>query len=186
MGIKDKFIKNTSDKLSNKVLDLEPVTGKSALPVNESDLSRRRERAEELVRKKSMWSSAASIVPIPGLDFGVDLKLMKDIIEDINKIYGLNHKQVSHMSDDLKERILAAASIQGSQFIGRAVSKAILKVAIRDVAKRTAAKQTKWFPLVGQAISASISYYFMKKLGNEHIEKCESVAKRILETPTGK
>ena len=109
-----------------------------------------------------MWSSAASVVPIPGLDFGVDLKLMKDIIEDINKIYGLNHKQVSHMSDDLKERILAAASIQGSQFIGRTVSKAILKVAIRDVAKRTAAKQTKWFPLVGQAISASISYYFMK------------------------
>ena len=26
-----------------------------------------------------------SVVPIPGLDFGVDIKLMKDIIEDINK-----------------------------------------------------------------------------------------------------
>ena len=101
MGIKDKLIKNTSDKLGNKVMDLEPVTGKSALPVNDSDLERRKERAEELVRKKSLWSSAASVVPIPGLDFGVDLKLMKDIIEDINKIYGLDHKQVSHMSNDL-------------------------------------------------------------------------------------
>lgn len=89
------------------------------------------------------------------------------------------------MSDDLKERILVAASIQGSQFIGRTVSKAILKVAIKDVAKRTAAKQTKWFPLVGQAISASISYYFMKKLGDEHIQKCENVAKKLLATPTG-
>ena len=37
-----------------------------------------------------------------------------------------------------------------------------MKVVIKDVAKRTAAKQTKWFPFVGQAVSASISYYFMK------------------------
>ena len=38
-----------------------------------------------------------SVVPIPGLDFGVDLKLMKDIIEDVNKIYGLDHKQVNSL-----------------------------------------------------------------------------------------
>lgn len=34
-----------------------------------------------------------SVVPIPGLDFGVDIKLMKDIIEDINKIYGLDRNK---------------------------------------------------------------------------------------------
>ena len=85
------------------------------------------------------------------------------------------------MSDDLKERVLAAASIQGSQFIGRTISKGILKIIVRDVAKRTAAKQTKWFPFVGQAISASISYYFMKKMGEDHIQKCENVAKKLLE-----
>lgn len=33
-----------------------------------------------------------SVVLILGLDFGVDLKLMKDIIEDVNKIYGLDYK----------------------------------------------------------------------------------------------
>lgn len=46
-----------------------------------------------------------SVVPIPGLDFGVDIKLMRDIIEDINKIYGLDHKQVNTLGDDVKERI---------------------------------------------------------------------------------
>ena len=55
-----------------------------------------------------------------------------------------------------------------------------MKVVIKDVAKRTAAKQTKWFPFVGQAVSASISYYFMKKLGQDHIEKCEKVIKELL------
>lgn len=180
MGIKDKFIKKSTDKIGNKMLKIDPVVDKGRLPKNKKDLAKRRERAEELVRKKALLSSSASVIPIPGLDFGVDLKLMKDIIEDINKIYGLDHKEVNRMSDDLKERVLVAASIQGSQFIGRTVSKGILKMVVKDVAKRTAAKQTRWFPVVGQAIAASISYYFMKKLGDEHIDKCENVAKKLI------
>lgn len=180
MGIRDKFVKKSTDKIGNKMLKIDPVVGKGRLPKNKKDLAKRRERAEELVRKKALLSSSASVIPIPGLDFGVDLKLMKDIIEDINKIYGLDHKEVNRMSDDVKERVLVAASIQGSQFIGRTVSKGILKMVVKDVAKRTAAKQTRWFPVVGQAIAASISYYFMKKLGDEHIEKCENVAKKMM------
>ncbi|ORN80764.1 DUF697 domain-containing protein, partial [Staphylococcus aureus] len=110
----------------------------------------------------------------------VDLKLMKDIIEDVNKIYGLDHKQVNSLGDDVKERIMSAAAIQGSQFIGKRISSAFLKIVIRDVAKRTAAKQTKWFPVVGQAVSASISYYFMNKIGKDHIQKCENVIKNVM------
>lgn len=180
MGIRDKFVKKSTDKIGNKMLKIDPVVGKGRLPKNKKDLAKRRERAEELVRKKALLSSSASVIPIPGLDFGVDLKLMKDIIEDINKIYGLDHKEVNRMSDDVKERVLVAASIQGSQFIGRTVSKGVLKMVVKDVAKRTAAKQTRWFPVVGQAIAASISYYFMKKLGDEHIDKCENVAKKMM------
>ena len=59
------------------------------------------------------------------------------------------------------------------------MSSAVLKVIIRDMAKRMT-KQTKWFPVVGQAVSASISYYFMNKLGREHIEKCEKVLHDII------
>ena len=38
---------------------------------------------------------------------------MRDIIEDVNKIYGLDHKQVNSMREDVKERIFTAAAIQG-------------------------------------------------------------------------
>ena len=67
------------------------------MPTTQEELRQRRERAETLVKKKSLLSSGASIVPIPGLDFGVDLKLMRDIIEDVNKIYGLDHDQVNSL-----------------------------------------------------------------------------------------
>lgn len=180
MGIKNKVTNKLTNKFGNKVLNIEEVDAKSNLPTTNDEIANRRERAEALIRKKAILSSSVSIVPIPGLDFGVDLKLMRDIIEDINKIYGVDHKQVNNLGDDVKERIYTAAAIQGSQFVGRKVSSALLKVVIRDVAKRTAAKQTKWFPIVGQAISASISYYFMKKIGQDHIEKCEKVIRSIV------
>ncbi|MBU0437257.1 DUF697 domain-containing protein [Staphylococcus succinus] len=180
MSFKNKITNNVTQKLGNKVLDIEDVRNKSNLPTTNIEIEERRERAQTLVKKKSLLSSGISVVPIPGLDFGVDIKIMRDIIEDVNKIYGLDHKQVNSMKEDMRERIFAAAAIQGSQFIGKKVSNAILKVVIRDVAKRVAAKQTKWFPFVGQAISASISYYFMKKVGDEHIEKCEKVIKDLV------
>ncbi|ANQ63870.1 DUF697 domain-containing protein [Staphylococcus equorum] len=180
MSFKNKITNNVTQKVGNKVLNIEDIKNKGSIPTTHNEIEERRQRAEALVRKKSMLSSGVSVVPIPGLGFSVDIKLMKDIIEDVNKIYGLNHKQVNTMGDDMKERVLTTAAIQGSQFIGKKVSSAILKVVIRDVAKRTAAKQTKWFPVIGQAITASISYYFMKKIGNDHIQKCEKVAKSLV------
>ena len=48
---------------------------------------------------------------------------MRDIIEDVNKIYGLDHKEVNSLGDDVRERVMSAAAIQGSQFVGRKVSK---------------------------------------------------------------
>lgn len=180
MSFKNKITNNVTQKVGNKVLNIEDINNKGSIPTTHSEIEERRQRAEALVRKKSMLSSGVSVVPILGLGFSVDIKLMKDIIEDVNKIYGLDHKQVNTMGDDMKERVLTTAAIQGSQFIGKKVSSAILKVVIRDVAKRTAAKQTKWFPVVGQAITASISYYFMKKIGNDHIQKCEKVAKSLV------
>ena len=60
------------------------------MPTTKEEIAERRAKAETIVKKKSLLSSGMSVVPIPGLDFGVDIKLMRDIIEDINKIYGLD------------------------------------------------------------------------------------------------
>ncbi|MCL4618247.1 DUF697 domain-containing protein [Staphylococcus aureus] len=180
MGFKNNLTSNLTNKIGNSVFKIENINEKGAMPTTIKELNERRQRAEAIVKRKSLMSSTMSIVPIPGLDFGVDLKLMKDIIEDVNKIYGLDHKQVNSLGDDVKERVMSAAAIQGSQFIGKRISSAFFKIVIRDVAKRTAAKQTKWFPVVGQAVSASISYYFMNKIGKDHIQKCENVIKNVM------
>lgn len=175
-----KISNKIAESVGNKVLNIDKITKKDALPTNAAEIQKRRQYAETLIKKKALLSSGATLVPIPGFDFGVDVKLMRDIIDDINKIYGLNHKQVNKLTDDVKNRVLTAAGIQGSQFIGRKVTNGIVKLFIRDLAKRTAAKQTRWVPMIGQAVSASISYYFMIKLGKDHIEKCENVVKSLI------
>ncbi|MCG3401508.1 DUF697 domain-containing protein [Staphylococcus massiliensis] len=169
-----------TDKIGSDLLDIEEIHEKEILPSNDQELQERRKRSKDLVNKKAMLSSGATVIPIPGLDFGVDMKLMKDIVEDVNKIYGVDHKHVNSFSDDVKERIMSAAAIQGSQVIGKRVSGALIKLLVKDVAKRTAVKQTRWFPIIGQTISAGVSYYFMMKLGNDHIEKCEKVTKSLM------
>ena len=112
MGIRSKLTNNITNKVGNSLLNIEEIKEKGDLPTTQEELRQRRERAETLVKKKSLLSSGASIVPIPGLDFGVDLKLMRDIIEDVNKIYGLDHDQVNSLSDQVKERIMSAAQFK--------------------------------------------------------------------------
>ncbi|MDU2145106.1 MAG: DUF697 domain-containing protein, partial [Staphylococcus sp.] len=97
MGIINKITNGVTDKVGKKVLDIEEINEKDILPKNEEEIAQRREKAKAVVKKKSLLSSGMSVVPIPGLDFGVDIKLMKDIIEDINKIYGLDQKQVNSL-----------------------------------------------------------------------------------------
>jgi len=46
--------------------------------------------------------------------------------------------------------------------------------------RREALKQSKWVPVIGQAVSGTISYYMMKKLGEQHIDKCERVARELI------
>ena len=179
MGFKNNLTSNLTNKIGNSVFKIENVDGKGAMPTTIQELRERRERAEAIVKRKSLMSSTMSVVPIPGLDFGVDLKLMKDIIEDVNKIYGLDHKQVNSLGDDVKEKLCLQQQFKVVNLLVKNF-KCIFKIVIRDVAKRTAAKQTKWFPVVGQAVSASISYYFMNKIGKDHIQKCENVIKNVM------
>ncbi|TDM14956.1 DUF697 domain-containing protein [Macrococcus bovicus] len=175
MGILDTVINQVGKNLN---------TGKQktlhSLPATETELIERRQQAEKIIQNKSLMSSAATVVPIPGIDVGVDLKLMKDIIEDINKVYGLSHKQVNNMAADMKQQVMFTAAKKGSDFIGRNITTKLLTVVLKAFAKREAAKQVRWIPVVGQAVAAGISYRLMKKLGEDHARKCEQVARSLM------
>ncbi|MEE1107800.1 DUF697 domain-containing protein [Macrococcoides canis] len=176
MGLLDTAINMATKQFTNN----KEVKTINSLPQSEADLIERRKRAESMLHNKSLMSSAAAVVPIPGLDVTADLKLMTNIIENINKEYGLSHKQVSGYTDDIKQKIVFSAAKSGSDFIGKKITKGFVAVVFKMMLRREALKQSKWVPVIGQAISGTISYYMMKKLGEKHIDKCERVARDLM------
>lgn len=179
MSLLDTVIKQASKRL-NQSSGVKEQLAKNELAQNETELIERREQAEKLIHNKSLMSSAAAVVPIPGVDVGADMKLMADIIEQINRVYGLSHKQVNGMADDMKQKVMFTAAKQGSDFIGKRISKTVVAILFKAMARRELAKQSKWVPVVGQAISGSISYYMMKKMGQAHLEKCDKVSRELM------
>ena len=77
MGIMNRFSSGVTNKVGNKVLNIEEIKEKVFCQQLKEEIAERRAKAETIVKKKSLLSSGMSVVPIPGLDFGVDIKLMR-------------------------------------------------------------------------------------------------------------
>lgn len=177
MGLLDTAINMATNAVTKNNTQNKTV---NTLPKNETELIERRERAEKLIHNKSLMSSAAAVVPIPGIDVTADMKIMTDIIEEINAEYGLSHKQVSGYTDEMKQKIVLSAAKTGSDFIGKKITTGLVTVLFKTLLRREVLKQSKWVPVIGQAVSGTISYYMMKRLGKAHIDKCEKVARSLM------
>lgn len=142
-------------------------------PLTENEIQIKEQEAREMVNKKALYSSIAAILPIPLLDIGTDVKLMKDIKKEAEEIFELDHKQVNELSDDLMNRALVMGTSMVSEFVGRNASKVLFKRAAKNskVARFGAA------PLATNALGAGVSYMLMKKLGHEYVDKCAEAAR---------
>ncbi len=134
--------------------------------ITEQNLKQRQEEAQALVKKKAMISSAAAILPIPFLDTGTDMKLMKDIHGDIEEIFEIDHDDVSSTSDDLATRALVMASSIGSDVVRKRITPSVF----RALSKKDKFSKFGFVTIVSNVLGAAISYYLMYKLGNDHID----------------
>ncbi|MFC3419845.1 hypothetical protein ACFOLA_10185 [Salinicoccus hispanicus] len=144
-----------------------------AQPLTENEIQIKEQEAREMVNKKALYSSIAAVLPIPLLDIGTDMKLMKDIRSEAEEIFELDHKQVNELSDDLMNRALVMATSMGSEFVGRNTSKFLFKGA----AKNSKVAKFGLAPLATNALGAGVSYMLMKKLGHDYVDKCAEAAR---------
>lgn len=178
MGIFDEVTTQVTKQMNKKYNKHDTLLNQ--LPKNEYEVIERRQQSEHLINNKALISSAVGVLPIPGLDIGVDIRLMTDIIEQINRIYGLSHKQVDNMADDAKKKVMFTVAKKGGDFVGKKLTTNLVSSIIKTIAKREVLKQSKWVPIIGQAVSGTISYFMMKKLGEAHIKKCEDIARDLI------
>jgi len=152
------------------------------IPGTVAELDRVRKACRTMVNKRATASAAAAAVPIPAIDIGADVAIMIELLPAINRRFGLSPEQIEQLDSVIKAEILVIISSVGSQLIGKIITKELVVQLLKKIGVKVATKQVaKFIPLIGQAISAGISFGAMKHLGNSHIDECYMVCKRVID-----
>ncbi|WP_230458989.1 YcjF family protein [Terrilactibacillus tamarindi] len=147
-----------------------------------SQLDKIQNECQTLVNKRASISAIAAVVPLPGVDIGADMALMMNLLNKINHKFGLSPGQIGKLDASVKAQIMVILTSAGTQLAGKIISKKTVTMLLKKVGKHMAVKQvTKYVPIAGQAVSASISYAAMRYLGKSHIDECYEVCKRMIE-----
>ena len=146
-----------------------------------AQLDRIRDDCRAIVTRRATMSATAAVVPIPGLDIGTDVAILIALLPRINEKFGLAPHQIDALDVETKRVVMMFVSSVGSNLIGRLVTRdLVIKLLMRMGVRVTTKGVVRYVPLIGQAISASLSFGAMKLLGNRHVDDCYEVARRAL------
>jgi len=146
------------------------------------DLEQAKRECLELIKKRAYISAGAAIVPIPFFDVMIDVGLLTALIPEMNQRFGLSKEYVSVFNPKTKEVKWDELRKSGVEFTGLMVARTGVKKSINGFISRMLTKQvTKFIPLGGQIVSASLGYIVFKKIAETHIEDGYKLAKSIQE-----
>ena len=157
---------------------------KTALALAQLDAIRT--ECRRLVTRRASLSAGVAVVPLPMLDVGIDIAILLKLLPQINERFGLTPAQIEGLDAETKRIVLMFVGSVGSTLVGRLVTRElVVRILMRMGVRVTTKGIVKFVPLLGQAISASISFGAMKLLGNKHIDDCYEVARRTLLAQAG-
>lgn len=146
----------------------------------ELDLDKVKKECQELVKKRAKFSAGVAVVPVPFFDVAVDAGMLTMLLPEISERFGLIENaseaaNLEHTDSRFKDFTDRAVS-----FAGLMATRGIVKKTIQGFGGRIAAKQvTKYIPLGGQMVAATMGYMIFKKIAFDHINECYKLAKKI-------
>jgi uncharacterized protein (DUF697 family) len=134
-------------------------------------------QCRQQVARRAMLSAGASVVPLPGFDLLADVAVLSRLLHEINEAFGLTPAQIEALSPQRRFTVYKAVNAAGATAVGRLVTRELLAMLARGVARKLATKTVlRFVPLAGQALAAGISYGLIRLLGERHIADCVRVA----------
>ena len=144
------------------------------------NLEQAREECLDLVKKRSYVSAGAAVIPVPFLDVVIDVGMLSFLIPEINARFGLAPDQISVYDPATKKIHWNELRKRGFEYSGLVVARTAAKASLNNLAAKVITKQiTKFIPLGGSIIAASLGYIVMKKVAEAHVEECYKLAKSI-------
>lgn len=150
-------------------------------PKSRAELEQVKTECLRLVNQRAVVSGVAAAIPLPGIDFTADVVIMAELLTEINRRFGLSEEQLQSMDPERLRVLLVIITSVGSEIAGKTVSTTTIRSLLRNMSSRIVAKSGgKYVPLVGQAVSAGISFAAMRYLGMHHVEQCYEIAWRYM------
>lgn len=144
------------------------------------DLEQIRDECLELTKKRAYYSAGAAVIPVPFMDVVIDVGILSQLIPEINARFGLAPDQISVYDPKTRQIHWQELRKRGVEFSGLVVARTAVKKSLNNVAAKVIIKQvTKFIPLGGQLVAASLGYFVMKKIADAHVQDCYRTAKSI-------
>ncbi|MFN0159726.1 MAG: hypothetical protein ACKVQQ_00750 [Burkholderiales bacterium] len=151
-----------------------------AIPRNQIELDEAVKRSRKRLTRTAAVASAASVIPLPGLDIAVDAGALIKLIPEINREFGLTPEQIEQLSPNKQLIVYKAIVAVGGAMIGKLITRELVIEALKAVGIRLTVKQAaKYVPLAGQALSMAIGYAAMQYVGRTHIRECVRVVELV-------
>ncbi|MYN01294.1 hypothetical protein GTP41_04185 [Pseudoduganella sp. DS3] len=153
----------------------------TVIPASEADIDAVRERCRRMVRRRAAVSAGVAAVPIPGVDVMTDLGLFTQLIDEVNREFGLTPAQIERLQPKMKLIAYEAVVSLGGMLVGKVVTRELVATVLKRSAGKLAARQAgKLVPIAGQIASATIGFFAFRQIGYQHVEACAKVARQVV------
>lgn len=133
-----------------------------------------------LVKNRAYISAGIAIIPVPFLDLVIDVSILSQLIPEINARFGLSASRVSVYNPQTKTVNWDELKKRGVEISSMVASRTAAKASFQGFFAKILTKQvSKFIPLGGQLVSASLGYLLMKKIAEAHIDDCYIAAKKL-------
>lgn len=137
------------------------------------DLEKVRRDCLAMAKSRAKISAGVAIIPILFLDVAVDVGMLLKLLPEINERFGL--KDVAELSEATRQKNIKDKALAVGELV---VARGVVNNAVRGFTGRIIGKQvSKFVPLGGQIVAASLGYMIFKKIATDHIEQCYKIAK---------
>jgi small GTP-binding protein len=137
------------------------------------------EEKKSLCEQRVNWSAAVSAasgtVPLPGVNFAIDIPVLLSLFRFIRDTYGLTDKALAAKEfavptlAPLVNSVVRYASTEGIGLLFKEFSGMVI-----------AEQVAKFVPLVGIVIAASLGFIITRKVGSFYLSDCHRLAEAVL------
>ncbi|MFC0820700.1 hypothetical protein [Moraxella marmotae] len=157
---------------------LPPVSQPVATHIDPTlNLEQVRRQCQELVKSRAKISAGVAVIPLPFLDVAIDVAMLTNLLPEITARFGLkddaepNHANEQQRKQQIKDRIVAVGGLVATRSV---VNKTVQGFGGRFIGKQV----SKYIPMGGSIVAATLGYMIFKKIGFDHIEECYKIAKQ--------